>query len=727
MSRAIPSRAAGNRNGWLKRFWNKLISPCGATRRQRFSAGRFGLTGGCERLEDRCLLAAGLLDSGWDGDGRVTTDFGVGNDRGATVVVQSDGRVVVGGMAFNGLNDDFALARYNPNGSLDPTFGVNGLIRTNFGIGDDRILSLTLQQDGKLVAGGKAFNGVNNDFALARYNTDGSLDTSFGAGGLVVVNLGTGIGDDQISGLAVQADGKIVVAGATFNGVDSDFAVARFFSNGLLDVSFGGDGVVTTNSGRGNDTAYCLVIQPDGRIVVVGSTINNGAEDFGIMRYLTDGSADASFGTNGGVATAFGTGSDIAYKVALTSSDKIVVVGTTNNGVNFDFAVARYLSNGSLDTTFDSDGKRTLDFASGDDIAFGVAVLPSGQIVVAGSGFNGAVSTFAVARLDASGSLDTSFASGGTILAQIGLSPNAAGRAVAIQADGKIVVAGYSFNGVNDDLAVARFDGDGLLRMFRTYNPIANFHFFTTSQAEFTFALAHGYRDETTSRTGFTVAASQLSGSLPIHRMYNPNAGSHYYTTNDVERDILVSLGWRYERDEGFLFTNQVAGTVEVFRLWNKDSGVHLFTESVAVRDAVLAAFPGTWLQHASVGFAYPVTGLGEAQAAARLAASRSAMATASPVLAFGVSSTSSASSMGRDPEDIGARLDPRLTNARHDASSIVTSSRTDARSRSEDTGGPTAMSGTVVSPTESSRDWDQVWVEFGQADALWDGLTEAP
>jgi uncharacterized delta-60 repeat protein len=690
-------------------------------------AAQAGLSGGCERLENRCLLAAGVLDAGWDIDGRVTTDFGVGNDRGATVVVQSDGRVVIGGMGFNGLNDDFVLARYNSNGSIDTTFGLNGQVATSFGIGDDRMLSLALQQDGKLVAGGKAFNGVNNDFALARYNTDGSLDASFGAGGLVVVNLGTGIGDDQISGLTLQADGRIVVAGATFNGVDSDFVVARFLSNGLLDASFGGDGVVTTDSGRGNDAAYCLVVQPDGRIVVVGATFNNSAEDFGLMRYLSDGSVDTSFGTNGGVATAFGGGADLAYKVALTSSGKIVVVGTTDNGVNFDFAVARYLPNGSLDTSFDSDGKLTLDFASGDDIAFGVAVQPSGQIVVAGSGFNGSVSTFAVARINANGNLDTSFASGGTILAQIGLSPNAVGRAVAIQADGKIVVAGYSFNGTNDDLAVARFDGDGLLRMFRTYNPIANFHFFTTSQAEFTFALAHGYRDETTSRTGFTVAATQLSGSLPIHRMYNPIAGSHYYTTNDVEREILVSLGWRYERDEGFLFTLQVAGTVEVFRLWNKDSGVHLFTESVAVRDAVLAAFPGVWLQHASVGFAYPVAGLGEAQAAARLAASRSAVAVASPVFAFGASSISAASTAGRALDDIGARLDPRLTNAHHDSSSIVTSSRADFRSRSEGADGLTAMSGTFASPTESPRDWDQVWVEFGQTDTLWDGLTEAP
>jgi hypothetical protein len=231
-----------------------------------------------------------------------------------------------------------------------------------------------------------------------------------------------------------------------------------------------------------------------------------------------------------------------------------------------------------------------------------------------------------------------------------------------MQANGTIVVAGFASNGTNDDFAVARLQGDPLQRMYRLYNPKANFHFFTTSQAEFQFASANGYRDETTSRTGFAVTTTQLAGSLPLHRLYNPNKGSHYYTTSDGERDTLVSLGWRYERDEGFVFTSQVSGTVEVYRLWNRDSGVHLFTESPTVRDAVLRAFPGVWEQHASVGFAYPVAGLGDAQAAARTAAARAALSHTAGVRSEEAVATSACdiAPSTPDPSNLASQLESR-------------------------------------------------------------------
>jgi uncharacterized delta-60 repeat protein len=665
---------------------------------------------GCERLEARCLLAAGLPDTSWNVTGRTTTDFGVGNDRASAVVLQSDGKVVAGGMAFGGLNDDFALVRYNRDGTLDTSFGTGGRVTTNFGIGDDRILTLALQPDGKIIAGGKAFNGLNFDFALARYNENGTLDASFGVGGLVATNLGTG--DDVIAGVTVLPDGRIVAAGSTFGARDSDFAVARYLSNGFLDPTFSGDGIVTTDSGRGDDAANGLVVQPDGRIVVVGSTMNGSAEDFGIMRYLTDGSPDPGFGTNGGVATVFGNGSDRAFKVALTPGGKIVVVGTTDNGLNLDFAVARYLPNGSLDTSFDSDGKLSLDFNGGDDIAFGVAVQPNGRIVVAGTGSNGSNANFALARFNSNGGQDTSFSIGGSVLTQFGTFRDATARAVSIQANGRIVVAGFASNGTNDDFAVARFQGDALQRMYRLYNPVANFHFFTTSQAEFQFAAARGYRDETTARTGFSVAETQQAGSLPLHRLYNPIKGSHYYTTNDSERDVLVSLGWRYERDEGFVFSSQVTGTVEVFRLWNRDSGVHLFTESPTVRDAVLRAFPGIWEQHASVGFAYPVSGLGEAQAAARSATVRSAASRG--VESREISGNRCDTSIDSTSRDASTSdLASRLAIANAGSLALTASSSTlagnDARSL------PVIASDTSVDPDHEP--FDLAWEEFGPAD----------
>lgn len=148
-------------------------------------------------------------------------------------------------------------------------------------------------------------------------------------------------------------------------------------------------------------------------------------------------------------------------------------------------------------------------------------------------------------------------------------------------------------------------------RMFRAYNPNADYHFFTLSALEFNAAVSHGYIDETTGRPGFSVATAQVNGTLAIHRLRNPNSGRHYYTANDVERNVLVSLGWIYEKDEGYIFTSQVTGSVEIFRLWNKNTGSHLYTENAAQKDAILAMFPGTWFQHASLGFAFPAPASG--------------------------------------------------------------------------------------------------------------------
>jgi hypothetical protein len=161
------------------------------------------------------------------------------------------------------------------------------------------------------------------------------------------------------------------------------------------------------------------------------------------------------------------------------------------------------------------------------------------------------------------------------------------------------------------------------LRFYRAYNPNADFHFFTSRQAEFNFVVSLGNHDETTGKPGFALATAPTTGDRPVYRLYNLHEGRHYYTYNAAERDYLVSLspppgdpnygkyGWRYERDEGFLFTFAYPGTEEVFRLYNNNSGTHLFTSDPHEKDAILATFPGIWVQHSSLGFAFPVSAAG--------------------------------------------------------------------------------------------------------------------
>jgi uncharacterized delta-60 repeat protein len=410
----------------------------------------------------------GSLDISFDDDGIVTTDWPGGPDVCNAVVIQPDGKIVVAG----GCAGDFALARYNPDGSLDASFGNGGRVITDFVGGADRAQAVALQADGKIVAAGLSsplFQLVRTDFALARYNTDGSLDASFDGDGKVTTDFAGD--DDEVRAVALQGDGKIVAAGGTFFG--RQFALARYNTDGILDTTFDGDGKLVTSLGSDSGSAYGIVIQPgDGKLVAAG-----GADaDFGLVRYNPDGSLDLSFDGDGKVATSFMV-RDRARAIGLQPDGKIVAAGFAQPGFtegtgNGDFALARYNTDGSLDTTFDGDGKVTTNISdvSRDDQAHGVIIQPrDGRIVAAGYAQNGAgivsPSDFALARYNPDGSLDTSFGGDGTITTNIGNSSTAFDQAhgVAIQPDdGKIIAVGETFNnGTGTDFALARYDGGG--------------------------------------------------------------------------------------------------------------------------------------------------------------------------------------------------------------------------------------------------------------------------
>jgi hypothetical protein len=187
--------------------------------------------------------------------------------------------------------------------------------------------------------------------------------------------------------------------------------------------------------------------------------------------------------------------------------------------------------------------------------------------------------------------------------------------------------------------------------MFRAYNPNADFHFFTTSFPQFNNAVAAGYQDEATSRAGFAVYTEQESGSTPLFRLYNLERGFHYYTANATEKAFLLSLnppqgdpnfgsiGWRDEGVEGYIFTSAQPGTTTIYRLYNNVSGVHLFTESQATRNAILSQFPGIWVEHANLGFAFAITGSNTLAGSGGSGAARSASLQSASALGTSVSS----------------------------------------------------------------------------------------
>jgi uncharacterized delta-60 repeat protein len=338
----------------------------------------------------------GTLDTSFNSNGKVTTAIGAGDDTAYCVAIQpSDGKIVVGGYSDNGSDADFALVRYNANGSLDTSFGTGGRVTTMIGTGSDYIESIAIQSDGKIVAGGEMYNGSKYDFAIARFNTDGSLDTSFGTGGKVTMTIGTF--SDKIHGLAIQSDGNIVVAGESSNGY-AKIALARFNTNGSVDTSFGTSGVVTTSIGSYQDFAFGIVINPsDGKLIVAGQSSGISYSDFALARYNTDGSLDTTFGAGGKVVTPVSSGNDGIRSAVLQSDGKIIAAGYAVVASDSQFALARYDTDDSPDTSFGLNGEVTTGIGS-DSRSFGVALQSDGEIVAAGRSSNGTDYDIAIAR-----------------------------------------------------------------------------------------------------------------------------------------------------------------------------------------------------------------------------------------------------------------------------------------------------------------------------------------
>jgi uncharacterized delta-60 repeat protein len=202
---------------------------------------------------------------------------------------------------------------------------------------------VAIQGDGKIVVAGYTSTLSNTPVhtAVVRYDANGILDTSFGGSGKIITAVSASL--DSGTSVAVQSDGKIVVAGASSNGSNSDFAMLRYHSNGTLDTSFNGSGIVTTDLGSNEDNARSLILQTDGKIVAAGYYSNGSNRDFAWVRYNNNGSLDTSMNGTGIITTAIGSGGDDAVGVAVQADGKIVVVGYSFNGSNLDFAVARYL------------------------------------------------------------------------------------------------------------------------------------------------------------------------------------------------------------------------------------------------------------------------------------------------------------------------------------------------------------------------------------------------
>jgi uncharacterized delta-60 repeat protein len=393
--------------------------------------------------------AEGDLDSAFGEGGKFIAD----TDRGSigfAITLQPDGKIVVAGATKSKKKGyDFAVARMNSDGELDEAFSEVG--QFDFFRGDDIAHAVALQQNGKIVAAGEVYNKANNssDFGLLRVNSDGSLDTSFGPNGKVTTDF-SGLAD-RVFAMAIRPDGKILVAGLTDTGVDFDFALARYNSNGSLDETFGTGGKVTTDFFNSSDICYSIALQPDGKIVAAGVMSGN----FALARYNPDGSLDTDFAENGKINFDFFGHDDSAQAVALQDG-KILVAGYAYNAGNThsDFALARLNSDGLLDASFGVGGTATTDFFGDLDSVFGVAFQRDGRILAAGFATSGNGKDFALARLNSDGLLDATFGAGGKVTTDFSGGEDSA-VALAITPNGRALAAGYTVGDPNTEFAMA--------------------------------------------------------------------------------------------------------------------------------------------------------------------------------------------------------------------------------------------------------------------------------
>ncbi len=474
------------------------------------------------------LAQTGHLDPSFGTGGKLTTDIQGHPDQANAVLVMPDGRILVGGTSVNnatGIDDDMALVMYLPDGSLDSSFSGNGLHTTSIG-GRDAIQALALQPDGKILAATNFFLNNNNDIALVRYLPNAAKDNTFGTfAGTNRIDLGTN--QDVVNDMVLLPDGKIVLVGSKGGGVNSDFLLIRFTDLGIVDSTFGTNGVVVTDFAGKEDYAHAVALQSDGKLVVVGWVTDAAATDnqaFGVARYLPDGNLDSTFGSGGKVYVKFTGFVEEANDLAILPDGKIVVAGHCHEFGILKYAITRLETDGSPDNTFGTAGKSILSFGSWSH-ANSLVVQPDGKYLIGGFGGAG---QFFIARTTVDGQLDPTFTDSagivGGVLTTLGNFSEC--TAMALQADGKLLAVGSSGN----DFAVVRHLTDGNVSIqpsVFTANTLRIFPNPVKEEATLSFSLSQeetieiqlldylGRKIQTLARQQFASGAHEVDLTLP--------------------------------------------------------------------------------------------------------------------------------------------------------------------------------------------------------------------
>ncbi|WP_319550496.1 delta-60 repeat domain-containing protein [Desulfogranum marinum] len=334
------------------------------------------------------------LDTDFGDNGQVSESFGGISNKGFAVVVQPDGAIVVAGSKSSSADQDFSLIRYLADGSYDSSFNIDGRVVTSIGRADDEILAVGLLADGRIVAAGYSENDTDRDFALACYFPDGSLDPSFGDQGTVVMQIGRG--HDEITALAVTPENQIVIAGVAEGTSGSVIVAGRFYDDGSLDASFGEEGVSLIGVGDAA-VAEDVLIQESGKIIISGSYVENNVASLLLIRLTADGIIDATFGSEGVAVPTDDAEISEGYGITAAAEGRIYLAAAVENDNQLDAELFRFTIDGAPDLSFNSKGSTTIYAGPEDDVIYDVELLNEDKVVVTGYATQEGIRRFLVA------------------------------------------------------------------------------------------------------------------------------------------------------------------------------------------------------------------------------------------------------------------------------------------------------------------------------------------
>lgn len=391
----------------------------------------------CGGRNTPAIYLPGDLDPGFSGDGKQTA-FSGNTSQSWAVGLQSSGRIVVAGSTSVG-STAIGMVALDASGGIDGTFGTVGTVVTDPSSGQGQAFAMLIQPDNKIVLAGEVDTGNGSSLAVLRYNENGSLDTTFDGDGIATLAIGGFATEGRAIGQ--QTDGKLVVAASAYNGSNTDFAVVRFDSDGLLDMSFDADGYALIDFSGGQDLPSAVSIDSYGKIVVAGYSATGSPHDMALTRLNADGSLDTEFDTDGKLLLVVGEAQSAVRAIQIQPDDKIVGVGGSISGGFLVFTVIRLNTDGSYDGTFGTAGIATSGFDANHAEPFAALLQGDGKILTGGY-TNQAPGGFALVRFKSTGEIDSEYGASGQVVTSFDIGGSATIRVFALQGDGKVVAVG---------------------------------------------------------------------------------------------------------------------------------------------------------------------------------------------------------------------------------------------------------------------------------------------